>query len=216
MMNQVLLLRSTENVHIFEDLAHAYPTVKWIDIPMPFLPGHGESDSERQALLDSVRNLVAPYAAEDAPIFYARAYGAFSQTGRQALADAFNAPLITAPGAVLAYADAHKWRDIFVLTPYGQERHALEVQWAQAQGLNVVASACLGYDSGIDIGNLTPDALIPAIATGNQSPAQAIYLACTITRTVAFHSELHAKTGLPVISATEAMLWSLRNLGFLS
>ncbi len=208
-MARVLILRSSENRSLHGDLSTAFPAIDWVDIAMPFLTGRGESEKERRQLLETLQALIAPYQGWDA-VFYARAYGAFSQPGRQALQQAMDGPMITAPGAVLQYCMANQWESLFIFTPYGQARHDFEVQWAESQGLAVAASLCLGYDAGAEIGKLTPDDLIPGILAGNRSPADGIYLACTITRSVPFGAPLHANATKPFISATEAMLWELQ------
>lgn len=210
-MARVLILRSSENQRLFRDLSSACPAIDWVDLAMPFLEGHGESDEERKQLLDTLETLVEPHKEWDA-VFYARAYGAFSQVGRQALQQAMDGPIITAPGAIIQYCTENRWQNLFIFTPYGQARHDFEVQWAESQGLAVAASTCLGYDGGADIGQLTLDDLIPGILTGNRSSADGIYLACTITRSVHFGATLHANATKPLISATEAMLWALRRL----
>ncbi len=208
-MAHVLVLRSTDNPLLLNDLHEAMPHIHWIDIPMPYLPGRGETDAERKQLLETVGSLIAPYRQWDA-VFYARAYGAFSAEGRAALSARVGGPVITAPGAVLQYFSAQDWQRIFVLTPYGQARHDFEVQWVTEQGLAVVASACLGYDAGQDIAQLTPEDLVPGITTGSRTPADGIYVACTITRTVHYGMALHRTGHRPVISATEAMLKALQ------
>lgn len=207
-MIRVAVLHSSENSVLFSDLREAYPQIGWIDLPMPFLPGRGENLEERQHLLETVRVLLATLSEVDI-VFYARAYGAFSEAGRQALQQATKKPVISAPGAVLEYARHHGWRSLYVITPYAQARHDFEVQWAASQGFNVHASMCLGFNDGHDIAALTAEDLVPAIEVSNRSPVDGVYLACTITRTMAFESTLRTHAKKPIVSATEAMLWVL-------
>ncbi|PSR24993.1 maleate isomerase [Sulfobacillus thermosulfidooxidans DSM 9293] len=208
-MIKILVLRSSENTTLFSDLCTAYPNIEWVDIVMPFLPGRGESIEERTKLLKTVKELIQPFKNWDV-IFYARAYGAFSPSGRSALHQTVGGPIVTAPGSVLEFGTEHQWTSWFILTPYGQSRHDFEVQWAMSHGLQVDASACLGYDNGVDIARLTVEDLIPAVLTGNRSPADGIYLACTITRTIIMGNDLRKHTTKSFVSATDAMLWSLQ------
>lgn len=208
-MMRVLVLRSSANPTLFKDLSEAYPRIDWVDVTMPFLPGRGESDAERERLGQTLKSLIAPYKYWDM-IFYARAYGAFSAAGRHALEQTVNGPIITAPGAVLRYWAEKHWSSLFIVTPYGQARHDFEVQWASSQGMTITASSCLGYDDGEDIAQLTAQDLMPGIVLGDHSPAQGIYLACTITRTIPLGPALRSYTAKPVISATDAMLWVLQ------
>ncbi|MCY0881004.1 MAG: hypothetical protein OWS74_03330 [Firmicutes bacterium] len=209
-MSIVTVLRSTENPHLVDDLRQNHPHVQWVDVPMPFLPGRGESSEERATLLRTLQQLTAVEPGSDA-IYYARAYGAFSHEGRAAIQNIFSVPVVSAPGAILAYIKKNQWHSPFVFTPYGEERHQYEVEWLKQQGLNVPASACLGYDDGHDINRLSEKDIIPGIQTGMRSPADGVYLACTITRVLTMSAAIHPQ-GKTMISATEAMLWQLFNV----
>ncbi len=209
-MSMVMVLRSTENPQLIEDLRLTQPHVEWVDVPMPFLPGRGESPEERATLLTTLQRLTFGGPAPDA-IYYARAYGAFSSGGQAAIQSIFPVPVVSAPGSILAYFNQFHWHNIFVFTPYGEERHQYEVQWVTNQGLNVPASACLGYDDGNDIARLSEPDIVPGILTGLRSPADGVYLACTVTRVLTMSTGIHPQ-GKPMISATEAMLWQLNEL----
>lgn len=210
-MPSVIVLRSAENPALITDLRQVLPTIDWIYIPMPFLPGRGESHDERANLLQTIKTLITLYSQCDA-VFYARAYGAFSSVGRKALSDVCTSPVISAPGAVQNYFQGHHWHNLFVLTPYGQERHQYEVTWVNHQGFVIIASACLGYDDGHDIACLRSEDIAPAVMVGSRSPTDGIYLACTVTRTLTMDDAIRPVQGPSMISATEAMLWALKSI----
>ncbi len=210
-MSTISVLRSLENPALLDDLRQAHPDITWVDAPMPFLPGRGESPGERAKLLETVRQITSALPSPDA-VYYARAYGAFSAAGRAAIQQIFPVPVVSAPGAVLAYFQHVRWHRVFVLTPYGQARHQYEVEWVIQQGLSVPASACLGYDDGHDIAALTEQDILPGIRTGHRSPADGIYLACTVTRVLTMSPAIHPQSNPRMVSATEAMLWQLEQV----
>lgn len=200
---RVLVVRSEENPWLLGDLRHAYPDVLWLDGPMPFLPGRGESPAERPRLLATLDGLYARAGSVDA-VLYARAYGAFSAASRDELAARAPAPLRTAPGAVQEALRTLGAQRVFALTPYGQARHDDEVAWLGREGFTVLASACLGRDEGAAIGQIRAAVLAHGVALAEDlaPQAQAVYVACTVLRTL----RMPLMASLPVVTATGAVI----------
>lgn len=209
MTPKVLVVRSAENRSLMADLRRVYPGIHWLDGPMPFLPGRGESATDRPALLATLEHLYQSAGAFDA-IVYARAYGAFTPQSRAQLAAHAPAPLRTAPGAVLQALSENQTRRVFVVTPYGQARHDYELAWLREEGLTVVASACLGHDSGDAIGQMSAATVAHGIALAEAlvPHVQAVYLACTVLRTLT----MPFGANLPIVTATGSLVAQIRRV----
>lgn len=203
----ILVLRSQENLTIMPDLRSTHPQIAWHDGPMPFLPGRGESAQERSRLLETIDGLYRIAPKVDG-IMYARAYGAFSDEGRAALTGAVPKPLVTAPGAVLDALRATRATRVYVLTPYGQKRHDFEVAWLAGLGYDIVASACLGRDDGHQIAEVTEEMVAHglALAESMPTPPDAVYVACTIMRTLNMPGLRRHTGSTPIITATSALV----------
>ncbi|MGI9863033.1 aspartate/glutamate racemase family protein [Moorella naiadis] len=208
-----LLLRSPENQVHLEDMKRYYPKVDWIDAPMPPLPGHGEKKDERDQLLVSLATAKNQYPITDF-VIYSRAYGAFSEEGRAAIESIFSVPVITAPGAVLEQLHTLGASKLYVITPYGQAHHDHELRWLYEQGFEVIASSCLGHDTGGEIQNLLAADIVAALRPtfSLKSGLDAVYIACTVVRTPAMAEDLQDAATVPIVSATQAMLWKLEKL----
>ncbi|MCY0880541.1 MAG: hypothetical protein OWS74_00955 [Firmicutes bacterium] len=208
---KILLLRSSENPTLLQDLIWARPDIEWMDAPLAALPGTGESISEREQLVHYIADVKKKMPPGDA-VLYARSYGAFSREGHQTLQSLFGVPLFSAPQAIALFLKEHRMRRLFVLSPYGQRRHMQEIHWImQQEEQEVTASACMGHDPSYEIRSLKAEDMVKALgsAASLKGSVDAVYLASTLVRYLRMRDTVEKAASAPIVSAAAALLWQL-------
>lgn len=122
------------------------------------------------------------------------------------IAVAGGAPAVTTSGALVKALSELGVQKISVATPYIAQVTARLVDFLAETGVQVVRSAGLGRDRGIET--------IPARETAelvravDDPDSEAIFLSCTNLPTIDVVDELRAELGKPVISANQVTLWA--------
>jgi maleate isomerase len=124
---------------------------------------------------------------------------------------------VPAISAWTALRDALSALDIseFVLgTPYPASIHRLAPAFFRSHGLRVVDDATLDIRAVREVPTVAPERLLAFVEGLRLYGAQAIVLLATDLPTFRVISDLENKTGLPVLTSNQTLLWSaLRTLG---
>lgn len=103
-------------------------------------------------------------------------------------------------------------RRVAVLTPYTPSVTKKTVDYLEAQGLEVVDAAGLGFDMDDTHARISEDTLMDAAMTLNRSRADALFVSCTAIRAINIIGHLEAETGLPVVTSNQATFWHAMHL----
>ena len=92
-------------------------------------------------------------------------------------------------------------------TPYLDEVNAIEAQYMEAKGFELldVQGMSLKFDS--DITRVTPRYIAKFAQAIDQPEADAIFISCGALRAIDVISEIEAEIGKPVITSNQSMLW---------
>ncbi|MCK2035721.1 aspartate/glutamate racemase family protein [Microbacterium sp. SSW1-49] len=124
-------------------------------------------------------------------------------------------PVITTSYAIV---DALKHMDISriaLVTPYGDDLNALEVDYFQSAGLDVKRFASLYVGAAVEAGRQDDDAAYNLARQFDRDDLDAIVISCTNLPAIDAIDRLEKETGLPVITSNQATLWQLlRALGW--
>jgi maleate isomerase len=171
-----------------------------------------------QPRLTQAASLILPGEALDAIAFSCTAASAL--IGDEAVHGAIAAakpstPVVTpAAAAVVAFA-ALGVRRIALLTPYTPEVTAPLRDYFAAQGLEILAAACLGLDDDREMARVSPASIVEAAEAVCPAGAEAVFLSCTALRAAGVAAEIEARTKRPAVTSNQAMIWlSLRHAGY--
>ncbi|PBB98895.1 hypothetical protein [Mesorhizobium sp. WSM3862] len=123
---------------------------------------------------------------------------------------------LTSPmaGALRAF-DKLGVKRVAMLTPYIEEEGAVVADCIENSGFRVCASASFNRISEVGIAAVSPESIFEAACTMDSWEAEALFIPCTLLRTSSIIDRLEERTGKPVITAHQAMLWdSLRLAGY--
>jgi maleate isomerase len=102
-----------------------------------------------------------------------------------------------------------------ILTPYGAETNGWVAAYARSQGFAV--EGFLATPMGIATVGDMPPAAVAALALKGLAAlpdADALWIPCTAVQTMAAIADIEARSNIPVVSGTQALLWhALRILG---
>jgi|TARA_R110000851_G_scaffold204862_1_gene356743 maleate isomerase len=123
-------------------------------------------------------------------------------------------PFVTPSSAALAAFKALGAQKISVLTPYSENISNEVLAYFSAHGPKIVSANCLGVDDDREIARLSEDTIIEAACAAMDPEADALFLSCTGLRAAVCIDRIEARTGKPVVSSNQAMIWRcLREVG---
>jgi maleate isomerase len=116
-------------------------------------------------------------------------------------------------GAVLAALDAVGARRIVVATPYLDELNGAEAEYLRTHQLEVLAIEGLNLRFDSEIVRVAPDFICDFACAIDQADADAIFISCAALRAIEVVDEIERRTGKPVITSNQALLWHCLRLG---
>jgi maleate cis-trans isomerase len=181
------------------------------------LPLRGSSEPELLTMLDGLEaaaGLLAD-AGVGVIVFHCTAVSTFAPhlAGeiRARIARASGIPAFATSDAVLAACATLGAKRISLLTPYIEAVHRREIDFLTRAGLDVVGDAHLGIATNDAMARLSPlDLLDWASRTAPAAlDADVCFLSCTALRSAPVIAALESRTGRPVITSNQAMVWYL-------
>jgi maleate isomerase len=137
--------------------------------------------------------------------------------------DEINADLVAATGAkrtstlaagVVRALRAVGAQRISVVTAYVAGINALEEEYFTRHGFSVDTLVGLGIELDQDIARVKPSFLADYAASVAHPDSDALFISCGALRTLDIIGELEARTGKPVVTSNQAMMWDcLRGVG---
>ncbi|MFN3954021.1 MAG: ectoine utilization protein EutA [Pararhodobacter sp.] len=100
-------------------------------------------------------------------------------------------------------------RRIAVLTPYLPQTTAPVLDYFVAAGLDVVQAMGLGLADDREIARIAPEAILTAACQADDPRAEALFISCTALPVLALIPQIEAALGKPVLSANQALGWSM-------
>jgi maleate cis-trans isomerase len=131
------------------------------------------------------------------------------------IARASGKPATTASTALLQSLAALGVNRIALGTAYSAKVNDIAIAFLRANGIDVVATECVGLVDNLEIGRLD---VTTALELGRRiacPQAQAIAFLCTNWQSMAIIDRLEQDTGLPVLSSTQFSVWAaLKTIGY--
>ncbi|MFT5224875.1 MAG: maleate isomerase [Polaribacter sp.] len=168
----------------------------------------GETDiSEPLRLIAAVSPDVILYGCTSATLSHGLD---FDKRLKESIATITGAFAITAAGALIEALSALKITKIGFASPYVQNVNDLAIEFLSDAGFETVARAESDKPlSSIEQGALTPDNVYTLALQADSPETEAIVLSCTDLRAVEIVERLEAKTGKPVVTSNQAMMFAL-------
>lgn len=135
---------------------------------------------------------------------------------QQAVAEARpDVPCVTPIGAAVAGLRQLGARRVSILTPYTEAVTRPVCDLFAASGFEVVSAACFGLEDDRQMARLSPQSLVEAASEACDPKAEALFVSCTALRACEAVEAMEARTGRPVVTANQAMIWgTLRAAGY--
>ena len=193
------LIVSELNKVLPHDMNLFYPS-KVKTFYMKFYPGHflnGEARNRMYQDLQEIKNNIN----RDDLVIYARSYGVFYKKCINEFKGFFDNRVLISTDTVLRRLKA---KNLFVITPYNQKRHSLEIKWLNNNGFRTVGSIAMDKTGRDEIARIYHDTVLMANEIANDSNADAVYIACTILSTLPIMNEL--KNKIPVVMASGSLI----------
>ncbi|MDX1739206.1 MAG: arylmalonate decarboxylase, partial [Alphaproteobacteria bacterium] len=108
---------------------------------------------------------------------------------------------------VVAALKMLKAENIVVGTPYLDEINRAEADFLVEKGFNILDMQGLNLETGLEFGRVTPDYWVQFAKEIDQPNADAIFLSCSGIRSAQVIDEIEQKTGKPVVTSNQAMMW---------
>lgn len=120
----------------------------------------------------------------------------------------------TLGGGVLRALHALGANRVSVVTPYVDAINVLELDYLEREGFVVDSFVGMGIELDQDIARVRPD-FLKELAVKNVHPeSDALFISCGALRTLDIITELESRTGLPVVTSNQALMWDcLRGAG---
>jgi maleate isomerase len=124
-------------------------------------------------------------------------------------------PATTASTALLASLDALDVRRVALGSAYSTRVNDIAISFLTANGIEVVATECLGLVDNLEIGRLEVDTAYQVGRRVDCPQAQAVIFLCTNWQSMAIIDRLEREIGKPVLSSTQFSVWAaLRKVGY--
>jgi maleate isomerase len=138
----------------------------------------------------------------------------WDQTLIQRITGASGIPATTTTTTVIEALHAVGAMKLVIATPYIAELNAIERQFFEASGFDVLAIDGLGCATDPEIGRLGPGDTSALITTLDDPRADAIFISCTNWHVVEAVPRMETEYGKPVITSNLAGAWAaLRGIG---
>ncbi len=114
--------------------------------------------------------------------------------------------------AVMRALRSLKATRIVVATPYLDEVNAIERDYMASRGFEVLAIEGLGIADDADMVRVTPASIAAFAESLDRPDAEAIFISCGALRSIEIIDMLEERTGKPVITSNQAMMWDCLRL----
>ncbi len=118
---------------------------------------------------------------------------------------------VATASAVVEALDALAIRKLVLITPYIQATNDHEIGYLHSQGLKVVHDVALGLVGGDQFITVAPERWIDIALTNDRPDADGYFLSCTNTTQIEAVDEIELRTGKPVVTSNQAVLWASIN-----
>lgn len=126
---------------------------------------------------------------------------------RDEIARVSGAAATTATHSIFTACEALGLKRVTAISPYSDEIDAAEHKFFAAGGIETVAGANLGITDGLGLAAPGPQEIL-ALAMGAWDPnSDGLICACLNFRSHLVIDEIEARTGKPVVTSTQAVLW---------
>ena len=118
-------------------------------------------------------------------------------------------PCVTAAGAVVGALRALGATRVALISPYVQALREAGASFLAAEGVEVVSN--IGPDSDLtsaEQGRLTPTDTLRLVDRSAAARADAVVISCTDLRAAEIVPDLETRTGKPVVTSNQALLWA--------
>jgi maleate isomerase len=145
---------------------------------------------------------IVAYACTSASVVLGNAVvGGFLNAGKP------DTPFVTPSSAALDGFKALGARRISVLTPYSAGISDEVLAYFAANGPETVSAHCMGIDDDREIARISEDTIIDAACAAMDPAADALFVSCTGLRAAVCIKRIEARTGKPVVTSNQAMIW---------
>lgn len=171
----------------------------------------GETDiSEPLRLIAAVSPDVILYGCTSATLSHGLD---FDERLKESITATTGAFAVTAAGALIESLSALKVKKIGFASPYIQSVNDLAIKFFSNAGIETISRAEVEVPlSNLEQGALTPDDVYALAIQADSPETEAIVLSCTDLRAVEVIERLEAKTGKPVVTSNQAMMFALSRL----
>ena len=137
----------------------------------------------------------------------------FDSNFKSAVASTAGAKTITAAGALVSALNALGVRKVGFVSPYVAKLNDLAIKFLSEACFEVVSRAEPAKPlKAVEQGALGPDKVYELAIQANSAEAEAIVISCTDLKTLDIIQKLENKTGKPVISSNQAMMFALAQM----
>ncbi|MEM4092991.1 MAG: aspartate/glutamate racemase family protein [Conexivisphaerales archaeon] len=203
MANRVILIISALNTTAKEDFT---PFLNRRGYSLEVFKTTAEGQAEEKDSKEIIRNDLLKLNTQGASAaLYARSFGALDKEGIEQIKSLVKVPVVVSTESIVKHLKLCGG-PIYVITPYSQARHEMEIKWLEENGLEVSGSLCMERIEGAVISKVTPEDMIRAVKIANISlHSKGIYIACTFLPTLGIFDQLQKETKLPITSANSAI-----------
>ena len=121
----------------------------------------------------------------------------------------------TTSTAMLRALDAMHARRVALGSAYTETVNDVAAAFVEANGFEIVAKGCLGYEDNLVVGRLDVETAYELGRRVDRPEADAVLLACTNWQTMAVIERLEQAIGKPVLSTSQVSVWdALRQIGY--
>ena len=174
-----------------------------------------ETLSDMTASLEQAARLILPDGSLDV-ICYACTSGSVVIGEHKVLTElARGAPAAKATcliTSVIRALNAINAKRIVVATPYIDEINKMEADYLSQQGFDVLSIQGLNLKPDSDMARVTPEYWLKYATAIDQADADAIFISCSAARAIDIIDKLEQRTGKPVITSNQAMIWDTLRL----
>jgi maleate isomerase len=121
-------------------------------------------------------------------------------------------PCVTAMGAIGKALRAIGVDRISLVSPYGPVIASAERRYLESMGFEVVREQHLGIESAFDLACPSPQEIYEIAIESDAPESQGVLLSCMNFPAHQVIEKLEGKTGKPIVTATQALLWSMLRL----
>ena len=137
---------------------------------------------------------------------------AFDERLRGEIRHIAGAPGTTATDSIFAACRALGLKRVTAISPYTEAVDTAEHRFFAEGGIETVASAYLGIADGFRLAEPEPDAILDLALRTWDPASDGLIAACLNFRSHPVIEALEARTGKPVVTSTQAVLWRLLRL----